>query len=120
VVTRPAWCANTGWGEKVMFTHQAQHAPPRSPDPGGPQPGPDLAMPLAMERAGGEDGADLLLRLCVRRLDSMKRKAGGRVGCAAAGTKSPRLQRGWEQRKHTSGRRSQRCGPSCQNRPVGL
>jgi hypothetical protein len=56
VVTRPAWCADTGWGEKAMFAHQAQHAPPRSPDPGGPQPGPDLAMPLTMER----DGADVL------------------------------------------------------------
>jgi hypothetical protein len=45
-------------GEQVVFAHQPQHAPLRGPHAAVAQPGPDLAVPLAVERAGGERGAD--------------------------------------------------------------
>jgi hypothetical protein len=47
-------------GEQAVLAHQPQHPPPGCVDAAVAQPRPDLAVALAVEGAGGEDGADRL------------------------------------------------------------
>ncbi len=54
----PARRANPGRREQVVLAHQPQHPAQRGAGPGMTQPCPHLAMPLAMERAGGKDALD--------------------------------------------------------------
>ena len=52
--------------EQVVLAHQPQHPALGGAHPGVAQPGPDLAVPLAVEGAGGEHGADRLHQRRVR------------------------------------------------------
>src|SRR5918998_4726412 len=57
---RAAGRADPRGGEQAVRAHQPQHPALGGAHPGMAQPGPDLAVALAMERTGGEHGADRL------------------------------------------------------------
>ena len=52
--------ADPGGDEQIVLSHQPQHPTAGGPDALHAQPRPNLAVPLAMERTGGKDGADRL------------------------------------------------------------
>ena len=58
----PSWLrgprANPGGCEQMVLAHEPQHAAFRCAKARDAQPGPDLAVTLAVKGAGGQDGAD--------------------------------------------------------------
>src|SRR5215208_4925051 len=54
VVARTARRANPGRRQQVVLSHQPEHPSHRRAGPGITQSRPDFAMPLTMERTGGE------------------------------------------------------------------
>ena len=60
MAARPARRAAARGGEQVVLAHQPQHPAPGGAGATMAQPGPDLAMPLAMEGAGGQHRPDRL------------------------------------------------------------
>src|SRR3954470_4121316 len=58
VIARPPRRADPRRREQIVLAHQPQHPAQRGAGPGMTQSCPDLAVPLAMERAGGKHAAD--------------------------------------------------------------
>ena len=84
VVPRPARRADPPRRQQVVLAHQPKHPAQRGPGSGIAQSRPDLAMTLAMERAGGEHGADRRRqRLVGHRAPLARAVAGGVSGGGA-------------------------------------
>src|SRR3954466_1796785 len=64
--SRSAWRTSAAGCQQPILAHQSQHPPPRGAYAAVSQPGPDLAMALAMERAVGQHGADRLAQQSIR------------------------------------------------------
>ena len=112
VGARAAGRADPRGGEQAVHAHQPQHPALGGAHAGVAQPGPDLPVPLAVEGAGGEHGADRLQQRRIRhrpdRAGTPRRLGGRRRGAgrrwrgppARPGTPGPgrRACRRWARR----------------------
>ena len=83
VVARAPRRADPRGREQVVFAHEPQDAALGRAHPGDAQPGPDLAVALAVKRAGGENRPDRLDQRGVRhrpRRARPPRRVGRRAG----------------------------------------
>src|SRR4051794_26732696 len=66
VIARPPRRAGPRRREQIVLAHQPQHPAQRGAGAGMPQSRPDLAVPLAMERAGGKHAPDRYRQRLIR------------------------------------------------------
>src|SRR3954470_5296647 len=79
VVARASRRANPRGGEEVVLAHEPQHPALGRANARHTQPGPDLAVTLAVKRAGGQDGPDRLDQSGIRQRPNRARTP-GRLG----------------------------------------
>ena len=98
MAARPARRAAARGGEQVVLAHQPQHPAPGGAGATMAQPGPDLAMPLAMEGAGGQHRPDRLQEVGIWHRSP---RPGGRGGVDGAGARCDRGSSGQLPDRHT-------------------